>query len=136
MKELTLEAVLENIPQVTVFVDRELELLNCPIRAQMQIDAAIDELFSNISRYAYNPSTGPAAVRVEAEQDPLSVAISFIDHGVPFDPLAKQYPDVTLSAEDRPIGGPGIFLVKKTMDAVSYEYKDGRNIHRIKKHLS
>ena len=136
MKELNLEATLENIPQVTEFVDRELELLNCPMKAQMQIDVAIDELFSNISRYAYDPSTGPATVRVEVEQEPLSVIVTFIDHGKPYDPLAKKDPDISLPAEDRPIGGLGVFLVKKTMDDVSYEYKDGRNILRIKKHLS
>ena len=136
MKELNLEATLENIPQVTEFVDRELELLNCPMKAQMQIDVAIDELFSNISRYAYDPSTGPATVRVEVEQEPLSVIVTFIDHGKPYDPLAKKDPDISLPAEDRPIGGLGVFLVKKTMDDVSYEYKDGRNILRIKKHLT
>ena len=136
MKELNLEATLENIPQVTEFVDRELELLNCPMKAQMQIDVAIDELFSNISRYAYDPSTGPATVRVEVGQEPLSVIVTFIDHGKPYDPLAKKDPDIGLPAEDRPIGGLGVFLVKKTMDDVSYEYKDGRNILRIKKHLS
>ena len=136
MKELNLEATLENIPQVTEFVDRELEMLNRPMKAQMQIDLAIDELFSNISRYAYDPSTGPATVRVEVDQEPLSVIVTFIDHGKPYDPLAKKDPDISLPAEDRPIGGLGVFLMKKTMDDVSYEYKDGRNILRIKKHLT
>ena len=135
MKELNLEASLENIPQVTAFVDRELELLCCPMKAQMQIDVAIDELFSNISRYAYDPATGPATVRVEVEQKPLAVVISFIDHGVPYDPLASQDPDITLSAEDRPIGGLGIFMTKKLMDDVCYEYKNGQNILRIKKSI-
>ncbi len=132
--EMTVEATLENIPAVTAFVDERLETLDCPMKAQMQIDVAIDELFSNIARYAYDPS-GPATVRVDVDRDPLAVRITFIDHGKPYDPLAKADPDVTLSAEDRPIGGLGIFMVKKTMDDVRYEYKDGQNILTVEKRL-
>ena len=135
MKELKVNATLENIPAVTAWVDDQLESMDCPMKAQMQIDIAIDELFSNIARYAYNPEIGPATVRVEVEDDPLSVIITFLDHGVPYDPLAKDDPDVTLSAEERDIGGLGIFMVKKTMDDIKYEYKDGQNILKIKKHL-
>ncbi len=132
--EMTVEATLENIPAVTEFVDRHLEALDCPIKAQTQIDVAIDELFSNIARYAYDPS-GPATVRVDVDEEPLSVRVTFIDHGKPYDPLAKADPDVTLSAEDRQIGGLGIFMVKKSMDDVKYEYKDGQNILTIRKDL-
>ena len=131
--EMTVEATLENIPAVTAFVDERLEALDCPMKAQMQIDVAIDELFSNIARYAYDPVTGPATVRVD--QEPRAVRITFIDHGKPYDPLAKADPDVTLSAEDRQIGGLGIFMVKKTMDDVQYEYKDGQNILTVEKRL-
>lgn len=134
-KEMTLEATVDNIRTVTEFVDTELESLDCPLKAQTQIDIAIDELFGNIAYYAYDPEVGPATVRVEVEQDPLAVIITFIDNGKPYDPLAAKDPDTTLSADERAIGGLGIFLVKKTMDDISYEYKDGRNILRIKKHL-
>ena len=133
MKELTIDATIENITQVTAFVDEQLEALDCPLKAQMQIDIAIDELFGNIAHYAYNPEIGPATVRVEVLQDPLAVVVSFIDNGIPYDPLAKEDPDVALSAEDREIGGLGIYMVKKSMDEISYEYKDGQNILRIKK---
>ena len=133
MKELNIEATLENISEVTDFVNSELEALGCPVKTQMQIDIAIDELFGNIAHYAYDPETGPATVRVEVEKEPLCVIITFIDNGIPFDPLAKKDPDTTLSAEEREIGGLGIFLVKKTMDDISYEYKNGQNILRIKK---
>ncbi len=135
MEELTIEATIDNIPFVTQFVDEKLEALDCPVKAQMQIDVAIDELFSNIAKFAYHPETGPATVRVEVEKDPMAVIITFIDHGMPYDPLAKDDPDVTLDIEDRMIGGLGVYLVKKTMDDVSYEYKDGQNILRIKKNL-
>jgi anti-sigma regulatory factor (Ser/Thr protein kinase) len=134
-KELTLEATLESITKVTDFVNDELEAVGCPMKAQMQIDIAVDELFSNIVHYAYNPATGPATVRVEVERDPLAVVITFFDNGKPFDPLAADDPDTTLSAEARKEGGLGVFLVKKTMDAVSYEYKDGKNILKIKKNI-
>ncbi|MBQ0083647.1 MAG: ATP-binding protein [Clostridiales bacterium] len=135
MKELNVEATIENIDTVTEFVNQQLEELDCPMKAQMQIDVAIDELFSNIAYYAYNPEIGRATVRVEVIEDPLAVNISFIDNGVPYDPLAKADPDITLSAEERGIGGLGIYMVKKTMDDVTYEYKDGQNILKIKKHL-
>ncbi|MBQ1502235.1 MAG: ATP-binding protein [Firmicutes bacterium] len=135
MNELTIEAVVENIETVTDFVNEQLEAYDCPFKAQMQVDVAIDELFGNISLYAYDPETGPATVRVEVEEDPLAVIITFIDNGKPYDPLSGTDPDVTLSAEEREEGGLGVFLVKKTMDEVSYEYKDGQNILRIKKKM-
>ncbi|MCI9076534.1 MAG: ATP-binding protein [Dorea sp.] len=135
MKELTINATVENITQVTAFVDEELEALGCPMKAQMQIDIAIDELFGNIAHYAYNPEVGPATVRVEIVEDPLSVVVSFIDKGIPYDPLSREDPDVELSLEEREIGGLGIYMVKKSMDEISYEYKDGQNILRIKKKI-
>ena len=135
MKELTVAATVENIEVVTDFVNEQLEALDCPMKAQMQIDIAIDELFGNIAHYAYNPEVGSATVRVEVIEDPLAVTITFIDNGVPYDPLAKADPDTTLSAEERKIGGLGIYMVKKSMDDIIYEYKDGQNILKIKKYL-
>ena len=135
MKELTVEAKIENIEAVTDFVNEQLEALDCPMKAQMQIDIAIDELFGNVAHYAYNPEIGKATVRVEVIEDPLAVTITFIDNGVPYDPLAKADPDTTLSAEEREIGGLGIYMVKKSMDEITYEYKDGQNILAIKKNL-
>ena len=137
IKELTVNATVENIPVVTAFVEEHLEQYNCPQKAQMQIDIAIDELFSNIAQYAYGkpPAEGKATVRVEVTKEPLSVIITFIDNGKPYDPLAKADPDITLATEEREIGGLGIFMVKKTMDEISYEYKNGQNILTIKKKI-
>lgn len=135
MKELTLDATIENVTAVTSFVDEQLERLGCPPESQAQIDVAIDELFSNIAYYAYNPETGPATVRVEVLEEPLSVEITFIDSGVAYNPLAKDDPDLSLSADEREIGGLGIFIVKNSMDDVAYEYKDGKNILRIRKNI-
>lgn len=135
MKELTIDATIKNIEQVTAFVDEQLRVLDCPMKTQVQINIAIDELFGNIARYAYNPEVGSATVRVEVCEDPVSVVITFIDNGMPYNPLAKEDPDVTLSLEERGIGGLGIYMVKKTMDDIVYEYKDGKNILKIKKNI-
>ena len=135
MKEMNIEATLENITTVTAWVDEQLESLDCPMKAQMQIDIAIDELFSNIARYAYNPETGPATVRIEVVEEPLAVVITFIDKGVPYDPLKKEDPNTKLPIEEREEGGLGIYMVKKTMDDITYEYVDGQNILKIKKNL-
>lgn len=135
MKELTIDAKVENIEKVTAFVDEQMESLRCPVKAQMQIDIAIDELFGNIAHYAYHPEIGPVTVRVEIQETPPSVVITFIDNGVPYDPLAKEDPDISLSAKERQLGGLGIYMVKKSMDDITYEYKDGQNILRIKKNI-
>ena len=127
MRELTVAATVENIAVVTDFVKEQLEAANCPMKAQIQIDIAIDELFGNIAHYAYTPAVGEATVRVEITKEPASAVITFIDSGIAYDPLAKDDPDITLSADEREIGGLGIYMVKKSMDEVAYAYKDGKN---------
>ena len=118
MKELIIDATVENIEKVTEFVNQQLERLECSMKVQMQIDIAIDELFGNIAHYAYHPKVGTATVRVEVTENPLAVVITFIDNGTPYDPLAAREPDISLSAEERQIGGLGIYMVKKSMDDI------------------
>ena len=96
------------------------------MKAQMQIDIAVEEIFVNIARYAYAPGEGYAVIGVLAE--PGRAEITFADNGMPYDPLAREDPDVSLSAEEREIGGLGIYMVKKTMDVMRYEYSDGQNL--------
>ena len=132
MKELTLPAAAENIEKAVEFVNVQLEAAGCPPKVTVQIDIAIDELFGNIAHYAYGKDTGEATVRVEVTEEP-AVIITFIDSGIPYNPLEKPDPDVAQSLEERQIGGLGIFMVKKSMDDITYEYKDGQNILRIKK---
>jgi anti-sigma regulatory factor (Ser/Thr protein kinase) len=105
------------------------------MKAQMQIDVAVEEIFINIVSYAYSPEKGNAVVRVEVSEDPVNVIITFLDHGIPYDPLKRDDPDVTLAADERPVGGLGIFIAKTVMDDVTYEYKDGQNILELKKNL-
>ena len=133
MKELTVDAITENIPIVTEFVNKQLEGTGCSVKVQMQIDIAVDELFGNISQYAYRTETGTATVRVELTEKPLAAVITFIDNGEPYDPLKNDDPDTALSAEEREIGGLGIYMVKKSMDRISYEYTNGQNILSIMK---
>ena len=135
MKELTLTATVENISEVTAFIDAQLEEIGCPMKAQMQIDIAIDELFGNIAHYAYAPDTGEATVQFDFDESLRRICVTLIDRGVPYNPLEKDDPDVTLSAQEREIGGLGIFLVKKTMDGIDYERRQDCNVVRIYKNL-
>ena len=133
MKEITLAATIENIDTVTDFVAEQLEEMGCTMKAQMQINIAIDELFGNIARYAYPQGAGEATVRLETSPDGKQAILTFIDQGTPYDPLTQEEPDITLSAEDRPIGGLGIFMVKKSMDDIAYRFENGQNILTITK---
>jgi anti-sigma regulatory factor (Ser/Thr protein kinase) len=133
MKELTVDATVENIHTVTAFVSEELEANECPVKTVMKVEIAIDEIFTNIASYAYKPGTGQATVGVEVLSEPKMAVVTFMDGGTPYNPLEKADPDVTLSASERPIGGLGIYMVKKSMDDVLYEYRDGKNILQIKK---
>jgi anti-sigma regulatory factor (Ser/Thr protein kinase) len=133
MKELTVDAIIDNIPTVTDFVSGELEAKDCPAKVIMKIEIAIDELFGNIANYAYKDGTGKATVSVDVLQNPSTAVVTFIDQGIPYNPLTAKEPDITLSALERPIGGLGIYMVKKSMDEVNYEYKDGNNVLQIKK---
>mgnify|MGYP004478518193 FL=1 len=128
MKEITVDATIDNVQTITDFVDERLEEMNCPVKAQMQIDIVIDELCSNVARYAYSDRTGKVTVSVDTVDKPMKVWLTFTDEGVPYNPLAKEDPDITLSAEERKLGGLGIYMVKKMMDEFRYEYKDGKNI--------
>ena len=135
MNELTIKARLENLSKVLDFVDGFLMSLDCSPKTQTQIDLSVEEMFVNVANYAYAPGTGPVTVQVEELADPAAVQITFIDEGKPFDPTAKSDPDVTLPAEERQIGGLGIFMVRKYMDKMTYEYTDNKNVLRLVKNL-
>ncbi|MCR5292630.1 MAG: ATP-binding protein [Eubacterium sp.] len=135
MNEIVIDANTDKLDEVIEFVDSHLEEYDCSMKTQMQIDIAVEEVFVNIAHYAYNTDIGKATIRVEISGDPIVIKITFLDNGTPYDPLAKEDPDVTLSAEDRKIGGLGIFMTKKSMDNIQYEYKNGQNILTIEKNL-
>ena len=135
MREITLEAKTENLDRLTEFIHEDLGQTSCSKKTRFQIDMAVEELFVNICRYAYAPNTGTANIRTELYREPDRVSITFTDSGIPYNPLKKLDPDLSLSIEERPIGGMGIYLVKEKMDDVSYEYKDGHNVLTITKIL-
>ena len=120
--------VLESIPQVCEFLENTLLEYGAPFKTVAQVNIAADEIFSNIARYS-----GAADAAVDCRVMTGRAIIRFMDDGRPYDPTTQPEPDVNLSAEEREIGGLGIFMVKKSMDRVSYEYANGRNILTIEK---
>lgn len=135
MAEITLAAKVESIAPVTDFVTEQLDEMGCPMKVQMQLAMVVDELFGNIARYAYPSGEGRATVHVEKTADGRQVEITFIDQGVPYNPLEREDPDITLSAEEREIGGLGIFMVKKSVDDMRYRYENGQNLLTVAKQM-
>ncbi len=135
MEKIVIEAKTENLDRVLAFIDEQLEKIDCPPKVNIQLDVAVEELFVNIASYAYTPDTGMAEIEIKTEDNAEKVFITFIDSGIEYDPLKKPDPDVTLSVQERQIGGLGIFMVKKSMDDMYYERKDGKNILTIVKDL-
>ena len=126
--EQSFPAKVEALSDVLGFVDRMLEGYECPMKIQMAICVAIEEVFVNIAHYAYGEGEGDMKLCIAFDEENRVLTLRMSDKGVPFDPLKKPDPDITLSAEDREIGGLGIFITKKTMDAVAYAYENGENI--------
>ena len=134
MAEITLEARVESLDRVLGFVDEQLESMECGTKTQIQIDVAVEEMYVNVASYAYEDRVGMVTIRIE-ESAPRTVSITMIDEGIPYNPLEKPDPDITLPAEKRGIGGLGIYMVKKSMDDMIYEHRDGKNILTLVKKL-
>ena len=126
MREKTVQATLENLDEVMAFVEEQMEVYHCSMKMQMQIAVAVEEIYVNIASYAYREQKGNARIRVQSGGEPLQIIITFEDDGIPYNPLLKEDPDITLSAEERKIGGLGIYIVKKSMDQVEYHYQNGK----------
>ena len=135
MFELEIDAKLSNLEEVLDFVNSHLSNVECPEKTRIQVDIAVEEIFVNIAHYAYNPEVGKATIRVEISEKPLTISLTFMDSGKPYDPLSRKDPDVSLSAEQRKIGGLGIYMVKKSMDEIQYSYRNGTNMLTFKKKL-
>ena len=133
VKEIVVDSKFENVRALTEFVENSLEPYHPSMKAVNQIGVAIDELFSNVVRYS-----GSANMKLilHVNEDVLTAKLTFIDEGVEYDPLSKADPDITLSAEDREIGGLGIFLVKKIMDGVEYKRDGHKNVLTVVKKLT
>ena len=131
--ELTVIATLENYDRVAEFVEGELELREVPMAAQAQIVIALDEIYTNVAKYAYADDPGEVTVRLDFTEQITEVKMTIMDCGIPYDPLKRPDPDVSLEAEARQIGGLGVYMVKQMMEEVSYEYRGGMNILRMRK---
>ena len=128
MTSKTFPAKTEALPDILGFVEETLESYECPMKIQMAVCVAIEEVFVNIAHYAYGGGEGDVTLGLHFDDASRKVTFRMADKGIPFDPLKKPDPDITLSAEDRDVGGLGIFITKKTMDQVSYAYENGENI--------
>jgi sigma-B regulation protein RsbU (phosphoserine phosphatase) len=130
MKKLKLTPTLEAMERVTAFVEQELEAAEVPMKVIARMNIAVDEIFSNIARYS---GSTEATVGVSVKDG--IATLRFADNGLPYNPIEKADPDITLSAEEREIGGLGIYMVKKSMDNVVYEYHKGLNILTLTKKI-
>ena len=127
ISELSIEATIENLEKVEEFIDENLDKCNFSTKRMNQIKISVEEIYVNIAHYAYSPNTGMAKISVDINQE-----IVFIDHGKPYNPLEKKDPDVKLKVSERQMGGLGIYMTKKLMDDISYEYSHGKNILTLK----
>ena len=128
MTKKTFPAKTEALSDVLGFVDQMLDRFGCPMKIQMAICVAIEDVFVNVAHYAYPQGQGDVILSVGFDEDSRTATFRMTDGGVPFDPLKKPDPDITLAVEDREIGGLGIFITKKTMDSISYAYENGENV--------
>ena len=127
MTSKTFKAQTDALSDILGFVDLMLEKYECPMKIQTAICVAIEEVFVNVARYAYENGEGDVTLEIGFDKESRNITFRMRDKGVPFDPLKKPDPDITLSAEEREIGGLGIFITKKTMDTVEYTYENGEN---------
>ena len=135
MKEKVFSATKDALPEVMAFTEECLESFDCPMKSSMAICVAVEEIFVNIASYAYVDGTGDASLAFGFDENERLMTLIVSDEGVPFNPLERAEPDITLSAAEREIGGLGIFITKKTMDTVSYSYDGGKNILTMTKKL-
>ena len=128
MTNQTFPAKTEALSDILGFVEETLEGYGCPMKVQMSLCVAIEEVFVNIAHYAYAGGDGQVKLGIGFDASDSTLTFRMTDKGIPFDPLKKPDPDITLSAEDREIGGLGIFITRKMMDSVTYAYENGENI--------
>ena len=124
----TFPAKTEALSDVLGFVEQMLDSFECPIKIQVALCVAIEEVFVNVAHYAYGEGEGNMSLGIGFDEESRAITFSMTDKGIPFDPLKKPDPDISLSADEREIGGLGIFITKKTMDSLTYTYENNENI--------
>ena len=133
MIEHTFPAEIARLPEAMGVLEQFMDSIGVPLPAQMHVSVSFEEMFVNVASYAYPGGSGDVTVQLSAENNTL--CIHLIDSGIPFDPLQRADPDTALSTDERPIGGLGIFMVKKSMDTVAYAYADKKNIFTMTKNF-
>ena len=133
MTNNTFPAKTEALSDVLGFVDQMLDRYECPMKIQTAVCVAIEEVFVNVAHYAYGDGEGEMTLGIGFDEENRAITFRMTDKGVPFDPLKKPDPDITSSAEEREIGGLGIFITKKTMDTLAHAYENGKNILTMSK---
>ena len=137
MKEITIPAEKNNIDTINKFIDSEFKNYNYSEEFIRQIKIIVDEIFTNISSYAYTSDySNSKNMKLTIDQNPDEILLRFEDSGVPYNPLLSKTPNITLSVEERNIGGLGLFLAKNMSDNIDYKYEHGKNILTIIKKVS
>lgn len=131
----TFPAKTEALSDVLGFVEQMLDSFECPIKIQLALCVAIEEVFVNVAHYAYGEGEGNMSLGIGFDEESRAITFRMTDKGIPFDPLKKPDPDISLSADEREIGGLGIFITKKTMDSLTYTYENNENILTMNKKI-
>ena len=132
-KGITVPADMEHLEDVMGLVQEIMYKAGVDEKQRLKIEICVEEMYTNIASYAYENNEGKAEIKCHATDNPNEIVIEFSDSGKPYNPLEKDDPDINAPIEERPIGGLGIYMTKKMMDSVSYEYKDGKNVLLISK---
>ncbi len=133
-ESLVLQNDVRQVKTLNAFVKQVMERLGIEASLAKQIQLAVEEAVVNVMDYAY-PVDQTGDIDVQAMSDGQWLKFVITDRGVAFDPTEKQKADTTLSAEDRPVGGMGILLVRELMDSINYERTDGKNVLTLKKKM-
>ncbi|KZX14624.1 serine-protein kinase RsbW [Methanobrevibacter cuticularis] len=137
MDKLIVPAKTEKLNKVLNFINNQLKTYNFSKKFETQLELATEEIFVNIANYAHEKDSENSEIAIYSffNEDYSILTVRFVDNGIPFNPLEEKDPDITLSSEMREIGGLGIFLARKNVDEINYQYKKGRNILTFKKLL-
>ena len=136
MHKITVPAKIENLQKVFNFVNTQLNSVAYNMKSRLQLELSIEEAYVNISKYAYESDEGKVEILSCVDQDPLQITVKFMDSGIPYNPLKNEDPDICTDTEEKELGGLGIFLIKKNVDKIGYEYLNGKNILTIQKKLA
>ena len=131
---LVLEAKRDNLPVIAAFIEEQLDGQGISEKEIFEVGLAVDEACSNIILHGYGEEGG--RIEIELAVSPDRVTVSLMDSGEPFNPLTVEPPDLCDDVDQRKVGGLGVFIIKKTMDEVGYEYRNGRNVLSITKNRS